>query len=334
VLRPSLPTPRGPLSEFVVGRLRSPGIPAAVPDTRRCGDPLSDDDFGLALYVAYELHYRSFSRVDEGLEWDPGLLTFCRSLEQAFLDRLSEECGASPATSDGIEFDLQQLIESASGPPLSSYMEKRGSLTEMREFAVHRSAYQLKEADPHTWALPRLEGSTKAALVRIQGDEYGDGTTCRMHQQLFTTTMRALQLDASYGAYLDALPGTTLATVNLITLFGLHRRWRGALVGNLAVYEMTSVVPMSRYSSALERLGVATAARDFYDVHVRADAEHQFIALYDLVGGLARDEPNLSVDIMFGARATLDVEARFAQHLLDAWASGSSSLRQPIASAA
>ena len=56
--------------------------------------------------------------------------------------------------------------------------------------------------------------------------------------------MRALGLDPTYGAYLDALPGTTLATVNLITLFGLHRRWRGALVGNLAVYEMTSVVPM------------------------------------------------------------------------------------------
>ena len=133
-------------------------------------------------------------------------------------------------------------------------MEQRGSLAEMREFAVHRSAYQLKEADPHTWAIPRLEGSTKAALIRIQADEYGYGTTRRMHQQLFVETMRALGLDPTYGAYLDALPGTTLATVNLITLFGLHRRWRGALVGNLAVYEMTSVVPMGRYSSALGRL--------------------------------------------------------------------------------
>jgi hypothetical protein len=279
------------------------------------------------------LHYRSFSKVDEGLEWDPRLVTFCRSLERAFLDRLFEECGSPPGSNDGIEADLQHLIESASGPALSAYMEACGSLTEMREFAVHRSAYQLKEADPHTWALPRLEGSPKAALVRIQADEYGDGATCRMHQQLFRTTMRVLGLDPSYGAYLDALPGTTLATVNLITLFGLHRRWRGALVGNLAVYEMTSVVPMGRYSSALERLGVASPAREFYDVHVRADAEHQYIALYDLAGGLARDEPELSADIMFGARVTLDVESRFAQHLLEAWASGASSLRQQIASA-
>ncbi len=167
-------------------------------------------------------------------------------------------------------------------------MERRGSIAEMREFAVHRSAYQLKEADPHTWAIPRLEGSAKAALVRVQADEYGDGATHRMHQRLFVTTMRALALDSSYGAYLDVLPGTTLATVNLITLFGLHRRWRGALVGNLAVYEMTSVVPMRRYSSALQRVGIGPAAREFYDVHVLADAEHQVIAVRDLAAGLAR----------------------------------------------
>jgi len=49
---------------------------------------------------------------------------------------------------------------------------------------------------------------------------------------------------------------------------------------------------------------------------------------------LARDEPALHDDIMFGARATLEVEARFAQHMLDAWATGASSLRAQIASAA
>ncbi len=333
MIRPCLPAPRGLLSEFVIDRLRSPDVPLAVPAVWHSGDPLTDDDFALALYVAYELHYRGFAGVDDGLEWHPGLLTFRAALERAFLDRLFEECGPSPRTGD-VEADLSDLLAHAGGPALSAYMEQHGTLAEMREFAVHRSAYQLKEADPHTWAIPRLEGSTKAALIRIQADEYGYGTTHRMHQQLFVDTMRALELDSTYGAYLDALPGTTLATVNLITLFGLHRRWRGALVGNLAVYEMTSVVPMGRYSSALARFGVGAAARDFYDVHVVADAEHQVIGLHDLAGGLARDEPELYADIMFGARATLDVEARFAQHMLDSWSSGDSSLRHRIASAA
>ena len=48
-----------------------------------------------------------------------------------------------------------------------------------------------------------------------------------MHSSLFRQTMEALGLDGRYGAYLDS-PGPTLATVNLMSLFGLHRRWRGA----------------------------------------------------------------------------------------------------------
>jgi Iron-containing redox enzyme len=54
----------------------------------------------------------------------------------------------------------------------------RGTLAQLREFAIHRSAYQLKEADPHTWAIPRLTGAVKAAMVEIQADEYGDGRHC------------------------------------------------------------------------------------------------------------------------------------------------------------
>ena len=46
---------------------------------------------------------------------------------------------------------------------------------------LHRSAYHLKEADPFTWAIPRLDGSPKAALVEIQADEYGGGHAARMH---------------------------------------------------------------------------------------------------------------------------------------------------------
>jgi hypothetical protein len=52
---------------------------------------------------------------------------------------------------------------------------------------------------------------------------------------LFADSMRVLDLDPSYdGAYLDRLPASTLATTNLISMFGLHRRLGGALVGHLA----------------------------------------------------------------------------------------------------
>ena len=117
---------------------------------------------------------------------------------------------------------------------------------------MHRSAYQLKEADPHTWAIPRLHGDPKSALVRLQYDEYGEGVTRDAHAELFALHLQRLGLDPTYGAWLDWIPGSTLATTNLVSLFGLHRRWRGALVGHLALFEMASVPVMGAYSAALD----------------------------------------------------------------------------------
>ncbi len=218
-----------------------------------------------------------------------------------------------------------RALTSGGGPSLSQWFCEHGSLQQMREFAIHRSAYQLKEADPHTWAIPRLDGRAKAALVEIQHGEYGDGRGELMHATLFANTMHALELDPTYGAYLDRIPAVTLATVNLISMFGLHRRWRGALVGHLALFEMCSVQPMGRYADTLRRLGIPEGA-PFYDAHVEADVDHGRIALHDMASGLARDEPALARDIVFGARALEKTEAAFSEHLLHAWSAGRSSL--------
>lgn len=291
-------------------------------------DPLVDDDLQLALYLCYELHYRSFHGVANDLEWNPALLADRAELERAFLNRLCEEYDAPTGPIVDVPDALVDLIAQDRGPSLSNYMLMDGTQSQFREFAIHRSAYQRKEADPHTWAIPRLAGDAKAALVRLQADEYGNGVTRSMHAELFAATMAALGLDPTYGAYLADLPGSTLATVNLISLFGLHRAWRGALVGNLTVFEMSSVIPMSRYAASSSRLGFPPVAREFYDVHVVADEHHQQVALRDMAGALARDEPDLARDIVFGAGATLGTEARFAAHLLEAWSREESSLNR------
>ena len=191
---------------------------------------------------------------------------------------------------------------------------------------IHRSAYHLKEADPHTWVIPRLSGKPKAALVEIQADEYGGGDAERMHASLFADTMRELGLDATYGAYLDAIPGSTLATTNLMSLFGLNRRLRGAAVGHLAAFELGSSIPNRAYSRGLRRLGIEGRALTFFDEHVEADAVHDMIATYDLAEVLAEEEPALADDILFGARALDLVESRAADHLLAAWCAGGTSL--------
>lgn len=331
-----LPQPRGPLSERLFEALRgTPGAEPVGPEVLDPADPIADEDLQLALYVAYELHYTAIGGVDEAWEWEPGLLAFRAALERPFEAALAEL--VRPATEEelvSVGESLQRIAAEDPGPPLSRHMETRGTREQMREHVVHRSAYQLKEADPHSWAIPRLSPRPKAALLEVQVDEYGEGSPGRMHSVLFAKAMEALGLDPSYGAYLDRLPGVTLATVNLMSGFGLHRRRRGAIVGHLAAFEMTSSIPNRRYGNALRRLGYGREATHFYDEHVEADAVHENIAAWDLAGGLAAEEPEVAADILFGARALLQVEARWASHLMEAWERGESSLRQPLLTAA
>jgi len=322
---PPLPRPRGPISEAVLAALERCHGEIGLPDLD-IADPLGDDDLHLALYACYELHYRGFAGVHADWEWAPGLIAARLQLERVFEQALRAAVTVPESTPEQLERTLRALVAEEDGPPLSRFLQREATLDQFREFMIHRSAYQLKEADPHSWAVPRLFGRPKEALVEVQADEYGGGRPGRMHASLFAASMRAVRLDDSYGAYLDRLPGTTLATVNLMSLFGLHRRLRGCIVGHLAAFEMTSPGPNRRYAAGLRRLG-AEGATEFFDEHVEADAVHEAVAAHDLAGGLAGQQPDLCADILFGASALLHMEARFAATLLDAWSSGATALR-------
>lgn len=324
-LAPSWPEPRGPISHRLLDALRKDRH-ALGPTPDAAG--ADEEDLQLALYLCYELHYGGLPVSDPEWEWEPSLLAVRAGLEECFMGDLERTVGPPRATHPGEVVErLWHIAGGGDGPSLSSWVERYGALHHLRELAVHRSAYQLKEADPHTWAIPRIGGRAKAAMVAIQSDEYGDGRPDAMHSALFADTMEALGLDSTTNRYLDRIPGLTLATTNLISMFGLHRRWRGALVGHLALFEMTSIGPMGRYAGALRRLGVDEEACRFYDVHVEADRLHQYLAADHMVAGLVEDEPELARDVLFGAAALSAVEARFTNHVLDAWGQGRSSLR-------
>lgn len=326
-LAPPAPPARGPLSARLLRALEGVPGPLGELDPPEGIDVIGDEDAQIALYIAYELHYRGLAGVDERWENHPDLVRALAPLERAFEAALRTDAtvaGPLPPP-DGLAAALLALVAADDGPSLSSFMAEHGRLDHLREFAVHRSLYQLKEADPHSWALPRLSGQAKTALVEIQADEYGNGVVGRSHAELFADTLEALDLDATYGAYVDLVPASTLATVNLVTLFGRHRRLRGALVGHLAAFEMTSVEPMGRYASAFRRLGVS--GHEFYDVHVAADRHHQVVAAHGLAGGLAAAEPALVAEVLFGAAAVASAERRFAARQLRSWSEGRSSLR-------
>ena len=172
-----LPHPCGPMSAAVAGVLcgadptTEPEIPVQL------ADPLSDDDLQLALWTLYELHYRGLAGVDDRWEWHPDVLRVRAELEAELEDRLLLEVGPVPMclTVDDVLAELDRLAAGTPGAPsVSGWVLDHGSLAQLREFAVHRSIYQLKEADPHTFGIPRLTGVAKAAMVEIKKGVYVD----------------------------------------------------------------------------------------------------------------------------------------------------------------
>jgi hypothetical protein len=327
-----LPRPRGPVTEELLPALSRPRheLPQDLAKSlSRDADPVLDEDLQLTLFVCYELHYRGWAGVSDRWEWDPSLLALRAAAEDQFERGLRTLVGTPAGVPPGaVPRALADLVAADDGPALSRFVERSATPAQFREFVRHRSVYQLREADPHTWAIPRLDGPAKAALVEIQLDEYGGGRLDRMHAELFRTTMVELGLDPAYGANVDAAPAVTLATNNLMSLFGLHRRHRGALLGHLAAFEMTSTLPNRRYGNGLRRLGGSAAATRYFDEHVEADAVHEQIAAYDLCGRFCADHPEQAGAVLFGAACGLRLDALFAGHLLDAWAAGRPSLRE------
>lgn len=321
-MSPRLPAPRGPLSKALVEHLEADT--PLLPRIRQGVDVLVDDDFHLALWCCYELHYRGFDGIEDGAEWDLQVLAFRSDLEERFERALRGEHATAVLPEDPCV--ALRVISTWAGPPLARTIEETGTIDDLREFAIHRSSYQLKEADPHTWAIPRLSGPGRSAMIEIQADEYGEGRPGEAHAEIFAAAMRDLELNDTFGDYVDRLPGATLATDNLVSMFGLNRRLRGALIGHLALFEMCSIVPMGRYLAAARRVGGLPALERFYEVHVEADVHHARLALEEMVAKFMDDEPELAADIVFGAAALSHVEARMARSILRAWEAGASSL--------
>ncbi|MFL0277333.1 iron-containing redox enzyme family protein [Mycobacterium sp. SMC-19] len=323
---PRLPAMCGPLSAAVCDLLRRPaGAVQKFISPSTDTDPYGRD-LHLALYVCYELHYRGFAGVDPGWEWDATLLDLRAKLEHAFLDAVRRDIGVIPphATANA-EMDAA-ATEPMQGSGPSWYLRDQGTWEQAREYFVHRSLYHLKEGDPHAWIIPRLTGQAKASFVAIEFDEFGAGRGARVHQQLFADLLTAAGLDAGYLAYLDVVPAESLAVVNLMSLFGLHRRWRGAAAGHFAATEITSPPGSSRLVAALRRMGAPQPCVAFYAEHVEADAVHEQVVRNDVIGDLLEGNPHLETDVVFGIRALAAVESRLADLMTSAWSAGRSSL--------
>ncbi len=329
---------RGPLSDAVMRHAvgasdGSEHTELARRVVSRSADVVRDDDLQLALFVLYACAYGSLPGLKPRLEWDTDLIATRRVLEEAFEHELRaivtapETPGANAGEIASVLFDL---TAPGPGPSIARFIARKATKDQVREMLVLRSVYTLREADPHSWAIPRLSGRPKAALVEIQADEYGGGRPERMHATLFASAMRGAGLDDTYGTYVDHVPALVLASHNAMSMFGLNRRLLGAIVGHLAAFEMTSSLPSRLWADGLRRLGFSDDVIDYYDEHVEADAVHEQIAGHDLAGALGEDRPELIADIMFGAAACVALDEWLGHDVLEAWSAGDSTLEREL----
>ncbi|NJP94931.1 iron-containing redox enzyme family protein [Nonomuraea sp. FMUSA5-5] len=262
-----LPAARGPITAGLFARLAGPPCeldpPLVTPPPETA---LDDGDLQLALFACYELHSRGFDDVNDLWEWQPSLLATRRDLERCLEAALAHDVPRPPAVPpQHVRHALTELVakEEAGGlSPAALLWREAGlgheaGLGRHRELVVHRAIHHLK--------VPAVFG---AAMT-------GPG------------------LDDSYGVYLPDVPGITLAVANVRSLFGLHRRLRGALAGHLAALEPAAA------PSHLEN-----------------------------ASDLAAQEPSLTGDILYGAACALTLERRWAEHVLSRWRRGLSSLEE------
>lgn len=312
-----LPAPRGELTEQLVGVLSA----GSAPVTAVTAIATDEADHQLALWILYALHQRGFEEVAPALEWDPDLIRLRGALEHqleaCLRAAVADEVAAAREQGKDLLTQLEHLTRDQPGR-LADHLAREATEEQFREFLVQRSVYHLKESDAHAWALPRLDGAAKVALAELLYDEYGAGVPEHLHSTLFADALRGVGLDAAYGAHVDDATWQTLASDNAMSLFGLHRRLRGAAMGHLAAFEMTSSLPCRRIAQGAERLGLDPAVARYYDEHVEADAVHEHVAA-SICSSLVTSDPGVADDVLLGAAACVALDRLGARVLLNRW---------------
>lgn len=332
-----LPEPCGPLSDGVVRALvAAPDGPHALAEPRAMGDvtyPLTDRDFQLALWILFELHYQGFEDVPDGAEWDPLLIVSRAALERTFEHAVRQLVRESAPVEDTAPEELTTALTRmtiADGPSeVARFLQRRATREEFCSYLAERAVYHLRESDPQSFVLPRIGGAAKVALAELQYDEYGGGRPERLHQAMFADALASLDMPTDLAPYVAAADGATLASVNLMSLFALNRRLRGAAMGHLAAFEATSSLPCDQILQGARRLGLPEEVGAYYDEHVEADAVHEQLAIHAICGGLVEAEPHLAQDVLFGAAACLTVDGLAGTVLLERWKAERTASREP-----
>ena len=166
VRRPPLPTPRGPLSDGVIDRVAFDAGESTSCAAGRSARPAHRRRRPARAHLLLRARLLGLRRCRRPVGARAGAPAGPAELEHTFVRSIVREIGAPETMPPTQAVAALRDARRGDGPSLSGWVAEHATVEHLREFCIHRSRYQLKEADPHTWVIPRRPRAAKAAFVR------------------------------------------------------------------------------------------------------------------------------------------------------------------------
>lgn len=333
------------IDEFNISGSASRDLDLKLAEAVRLSEVVTDSAFDLDLPEALDDAHRSLYALYADRTWrapvkprpefaDAALRTIRANLEVGFRHHLARRRAFAPlAAGESGQAAADRIMALALGPhphdkqEWGRFVRDLASLEQLKEVVAQRSLFFLREPDPWIYAIPTLQGAAKAGLIDLLLDEYGWGKLERMHSNVYAAVMAALELPSETDHFETASSWQYIATLNHQWMCALTPEHSRRLLGTIYLTEATSPDAMTNYLAGWKRLGITDArVTEFYDLHVSADENHREVALEEVVMPVCNAEATALHEVALGIFDARTLEADFADHLVDSFTSGRTSL--------
>jgi hypothetical protein len=243
-------------------------------------------------------------------------------LQGSFLESLREQVAHQAATvpQDAAAFVLWfeslEVTGPGQGDPLFPWLEREANLEQLRWYLRQEAAGEAGFDDLTAYTQVKLPERVKLELARNYWDEMGRGNAKGMHGPMLNRLVKALELDPT----IDETVPESLALANSMTAMATRRDYAWHAVGALGVIELTAPGRSASVAAGLQRLGVDSRTRMYFDLHATLDVKHSAAWNAEAIAPAVAEDPGRAVAIAEGALIRLNCGARcFERYRRELW---------------
>lgn len=233
-------------------------------------------------------------------------------LEAAFLSILREEAreeaAHAPSDAEGFVDWFEKLEENGPGQhdPLFPWLAEHANRGEMRWYLQQEAAGEAGFEDLTAYTQVKMPQRIKLELARNYWDEMGRGNAKGMHGPMLHRLVAALDLQTS----IEDTVWESLALANAMTAMATRREYAWHALGALGVIELTAPARSAAVAAGLQRLGISSKERLYFDLHAVLDVKHSKSWNAEVIAPAIEEEPRRARAIAEGALIRLYCGAR------------------------